>query len=307
MKSGNDVVRVACALLMTVALVANGASAANAQDTTVSEALDSAPMSEGVLNGQEESLALELSSGEGDLVAINDGVQEARISYDLDSGVALTITAQDDASSAGVETTAQVLDDESARLLSVFTNPSDTLVMNYTTEIPDGWVPQLRADGGVDIVPGAVLREGLRANGLSGEFVLATVDAPWAVDAAGQDVETYFEINDEQLHQIVKPGQDAVYPITADPRVVGHGYYFSIHYSKKETRGMRDTGAVVGFILAAGAAIAALPGGVAIAAVLYTVGAGAVAAIATVAGNASGEDRCLKLDVPSFIPTSVRC
>ncbi len=147
----------------------------------------------------------------------------------------------------------------------------------------------------------------MTANGIGGDFVLATINAPWAKDANGGDVETSFTLDGDTLRQVIAPDETTVFPVVADPHVVGHGYYFSIHYNASETRSMRDTGAVVGFILAAGAAIAALPGGVVIAAVLYTVGAGAVGAIATVAGNAAGEGRCLKLDVPSFIPSSASC
>ncbi|WP_460802284.1 hypothetical protein [Microbacterium sp. GXF6406] len=298
----------ACALLLSGALVASGVTAANAQEgDPVANAIEQAPLSAQVINDQHESTSLELSTGEGALAAKNQNNQDASISYDLDSGLSLKITAQDNKSSSGADTTAQVLSDESARLLTVFTDPNASLVSKYSTEIPEGWTAQKRSDGGYDIVPGAILRDGLEKNGISGDFVLATIDAPWAVDANGAEVETSFQLVGNQLQQRVQPDTNTVFPVTADPRVVGHGYYFSIYYNKSETRSMRDTGAVVGFILAAGAAIAALPGGVAVTAVLYTVGAGAVAAIATVAGNASGEGRCLKLDVPSFIPTSVKC
>ncbi|WP_447653185.1 hypothetical protein [Microbacterium sufflavum] len=296
------------AALLSGALVASGVTAASAEERDpVADAIAQAPLNAQVINDQHESASVDLSTGEGALVAENAHHQEASISYDLDSGPSLTLTAQDSRRSDGADTTAQVLSDGSGRLLTVFTDADSNLVSKYATEIPEGWAAQKRSDGGYDIVPGPVLRDALGKHGLSGEFVLATIDAPWAVDANGAEVATSFELVGNQLLQRIKPDANTAFPVTADPRVVGHGYYFSIYYNKSETRSMRDTGAVVGFILAAGAAIAALPGGVAVSAVLYTVGAGAVAAIATVAGNASGEGRCLKLDVPSFIPTSVKC
>ncbi|MFB8187799.1 hypothetical protein ACFC14_00650 [Microbacterium sp. NPDC055988] len=295
------------AALVSGALIASSVTAASAQENDpVADAIDEAPLSSQVINEPHESASIDLATGEGSIGADNSE-QGASISYDLDSGVSLVITAQDDENSAGAATTAQVLTDNSVRLLTVFTDPDASLTSSYSTEIPEGWTAAKRADGGYDIVPGTALLEGLREDGIDGDFVLATIDAPWAIDANGRRVETSFQLEGNQLKQSIEPDENTVFPVTADPSVVGHGYYFSIYYNKSETRSMRDTGAVVGFILAAGAAIAALPGGVAVTAVLYTVGAGAVAAIATVAGNASGEGRCLKLDVPSFIPTSVKC
>ncbi len=49
---------------------------------------------------------------------------------------------------------------------------------------------------------------------------------PWAVDAAGRDVDTSYTVEGSKLIQMVRPGPGATYPIVADPTVtVGTGIY----------------------------------------------------------------------------------
>lgn len=51
----------------------------------------------------------------------------------------------------------------------------------------------------------------------SGE-TLAALDIPWAKDANGKDVETYYQINENNtVKQVIKVTDEVVYPIVADP------------------------------------------------------------------------------------------
>lgn len=47
--------------------------------------------------------------------------------------------------------------------------------------------------------------------------LLGTFDAPWATDATGAPVDTWYELTDGQLSQVVAVDADTVYPVVADP------------------------------------------------------------------------------------------
>lgn len=49
------------------------------------------------------------------------------------------------------------------------------------------------------------------------ERQIATVAAPWAVDAVGNPVDTHYEVHGDTLVQVVDPDVDTVFPVTADP------------------------------------------------------------------------------------------
>ena len=71
-----------------------------------------------------------------------------------------------------------------------------------------------QADGGALVVVDAETD----AEGAQTELIVATIAAPWAADAAGVPVETYYVADGGTLTQVVKH-QDAgvVYPVVADP------------------------------------------------------------------------------------------
>ena len=45
----------------------------------------------------------------------------------------------------------------------------------------------------------------------------SSIDAPWAYDAEGKPVKTYFEVSAGTLTQVVVPDAETAYPIVADP------------------------------------------------------------------------------------------
>lgn len=49
--------------------------------------------------------------------------------------------------------------------------------------------------------------------------VIGEVEAPWAVDAEGNELETYYEIEDGKIVQTVITDEDTVYPVVADPNI----------------------------------------------------------------------------------------
>lgn len=47
---------------------------------------------------------------------------------------------------------------------------------------------------------------------------MAALDIPWAKDVNGNDVETYYQINENNtVKQVIKVTDEVVYPIVADP------------------------------------------------------------------------------------------
>jgi hypothetical protein len=105
----------------------------------------------------------------------------------------------------GSATAVQPTADGGVRMLTIIDNPNAPSEYEYKVTVPGG--------GHIELLPtgGAVV---LSSNGEA----LSTVSAPWAKDAAGNVVETYFSTNGHSLVQHVNhrvPG--VVYPVAADP------------------------------------------------------------------------------------------
>lgn len=65
----------------------------------------------------------------------------------------------------------------------------------------------------------------------------ALIDAPWAKDRNGNEVQTHFDVNGDTFTQKVEQIEDTgAYPITADPRVNWGIVSGHIYFSKDETR-----------------------------------------------------------------------
>ena len=187
-------------------------------------------------------------------------------------------------------TAVQALGDGSTRFEVVLGSASAP--STYTFNIGGGALPVLRDDGGVDLsVPQS-----------RGAFLdIGTIEAPWAVDAAGSPVPTYFTVAGTTLTQHLVLDENVVYPVVADP-TFSVGWYFYLHFNKAETRTLANGGwgaaAIAGLCATGGAAggpvVAAAMGATCLA---Y---AGTIVYQAGVARNSSPE-RCLliKFRVPN--------
>lgn len=90
--------------------------------------------------------------------------------------------------------------------------------------------PRPAPDGGVDLV------------GPDGA-VVAQVEAPWAVDAAGRHVPTRYELRGSTIRQVVEhQARGVAYPVVADPKVKFCDLRTAVcvKLSKKETRKVHD-------------------------------------------------------------------
>ncbi|MEV4736088.1 MULTISPECIES: hypothetical protein [unclassified Microbacterium] len=193
----------------------------------------------------------------------------------------------------------------SARAVLVIPNADAPSSYDFEVQVPDGTVAEHHVDGSITLHrPVAILQDGVQASA-----VIATFDAPWAVDANGVNIPTSYSFDGRTLTQTIDLSAVTAFPVVADPKVDWMGYFVRLTYSKAETRNMRDQGIIVGAIVGAGATIslAAGPAAPAIIAAVYAASAVAVGVIATTASNAVSDGKCLQLDIPSMFPSIVKC
>jgi len=133
----------------------------------------------------------------------------------------------------GPDAAVQVLDDGSTRIQTVI--PDANSSNEYTYTFPDGYSPLTLPDGKIAVVG---------PDGPAGGY--ARFDDAWAVDGAGHPMETLYEVRDAEVVQVVRPSQDAVYPIVADPKWTWHLAAYGAKFSKAETRSFANAGGITG-------------------------------------------------------------
>lgn len=132
---------------------------------------------------------------------------------------------------------------------TVIATPEAPHVIDYDFLVPDNGYLQLEDEGSVSVRNG------------DGE-VLNWIAQPWATDANGEPVQTWYTVEKNVLTQHVKSTPSTVYPVTADPYTCGwRGCYFVL--SKAATKDIATTGPAGALICGA---IGAYTGGIGIAA-----------------------------------------
>lgn len=104
---------------------------------------------------------------------------------------------------AGVDVVVQPVEDGSVRINTVVHEADSPHQFTYQLSLPDSATLQQQQDGSIAI--------------LNGPTFIGGVAAPWATDAAGNDVPTTYQINGHALTQHVQPTPETQYPIVADP------------------------------------------------------------------------------------------
>lgn len=186
----------------------------------------------------------------------------------------------------------------------------DTAGRSFDYVLPDGVTAELRSDGRVE------LTEQIEVEVDKGEVeiskIVGYVEPAWAIDAAGRDVPTSYEIEDGVLTQHVQTDSATTYPVVADPQwSVTSWNQARIRWNRAETAtiaagGWGATGAA-GACGLAGSALAGPPGA-AIGSAACLAAGGAAVYTAGVAQN-SRPQRCLEMYAtviftiqPSFLP-----
>lgn len=80
---------------------------------------------------------------------------------------------------------------------------------------------------------------------------VALIQAPWARDAVGDSVRTFYVVDGSWLTQVVQPGPTSRYPIVADPTVVKKWYGSQVRFSRGETATIAEAASACGAILLA--------------------------------------------------------
>lgn len=125
----------------------------------------------------------------------------------------------------GVHAAVQALDDGAVRLQTVLETPEAP--KTYTYDLGEGVIPSLLDDGSVELL--VDLEDGVRAS-------VGVLDAPWAVDADGRDVETWYTVEGASVVQHVAHGEGSAYPITADPKGSVTWWNTTLYFNRAETR-----------------------------------------------------------------------
>ena len=195
----------AAAHLVDAATVATAAPVAVDTDTVAAAAADSsvkdivvdAGASEASLPAQADAPVVLRSEG-GESVGVKLPVSTAR-PRGTDLG---PVVYQD--KGKGVDAVVTVMDG-SVQIAIVIDSRRDPLSYPYEVLVPDG---------------GSVVRDGATGGVVIKDAAgtpIAGFAAPWAKDARGRSVPTWYEIKGNVVTQVVAPGPGATYPIVADP------------------------------------------------------------------------------------------
>lgn len=145
------------------------------------------------------------------------------ITYTSVNGDSLVITPQlsaaDESHAVSKDGVATYLDGSSAQSVVV----GDAGVQILTTILDEGASTRYQYD--LDVAPGdsVTLTEdgGAIVQNADGETTFA-IATPWALDANGQEVSTWYELDGDTLVQVIAHDtEDIAYPVVADPIVIG--------------------------------------------------------------------------------------
>jgi hypothetical protein len=146
--------------------------------------------SEGVTIGSQNGNSLDITLPNADKSSDATTVANGVVAYNANNGSANAVQAENDGS---------------VRMLTVIDNPNAPTTYDYKISVPNGGHIQLTKDQGAVV---------LSDNG----EVISYVQSPWAKDAKGKKIRTWFTTDGLTLTQHVKHNVRGVtYPVVADP------------------------------------------------------------------------------------------
>jgi hypothetical protein len=177
--------------------------------------LDLVPAGDGDLEPSNPLVQLTIPSELGDGIALPEssihltleGAPAERVPSVIDGGAAFFPNVAQDSDFTVVPTPTGV------ETFSHLRTPDAPLSQTYDLTLPAGAVLEERPDGGAKVT-----RDGA---------IMAVVQAPTAIDAAGASVPVSLAVNGDSLTVTSAPGPDSAYPILVDPVV--ETYYWSLN------------------------------------------------------------------------------
>jgi hypothetical protein len=122
---------------------------------------------------------------------------------------------------AATDVAVQATNTGAVRALVTLKDRTASTTQRFDLDLPDGAELVPDGEGGFQIVQGGGGEDGGRAIG--------AIDAPWAKDARGESVPTYYTLDGDTLVQTVKTDDSTAFPVVADPRIsMGWGVYISM-------------------------------------------------------------------------------
>jgi len=233
-----------------VAATTDGDSAmvATAAGTTVDMPKDP---EQGVSFGATTGPKLDVQLPNADIAGVAKQVAPGVVAYDSGNGSASAVQANQDGS---------------VRMLTVIDNPNAPTTYDYKVTVPNGGHIELTPDGGALV---------LDANGQP----LSSVSAPWAKDAVGKQIRTWFSTDGQTLTQHVRHNvRGVVYPVTADPRFDWHWYGVNIYIEQYNVNRILAVMASGGGVMAIGVAVTGGTGApaAAVGGAVIAIGSGAI-------------------------------
>jgi len=128
-----------------------------------------------------------------------------------------TGTVQDDQSD--VRYTSDKLNNSTVRFASVL-NSADT--STATWNLGSGAILYPLSDGRVSV-------------GNDAGDLLAGIEAPWAVDAHGKQLETYYTTKGSELTQHIVFTESTAFPVVADPTIRTYPFYYTVALNHAES------------------------------------------------------------------------
>lgn len=146
-------------------------------------------------------IGLPVENGHSDAVVADDGTAVFAIENEQTADVAVQATPSN------------------VRISTILHNEETATEFEYSI---DGATPVLTSDGGIELLQDVEI---LGDDGVPVVIKVPTIVAekPWAVDAEGRSVETYYKITGNSVIQVVEPGAGTVFPVVADPNWVKIG------------------------------------------------------------------------------------
>ncbi len=163
--------------------------------------------SSGVTLSSESGPSLDITLPGADQAGDGQQVAPGVVAYSSNNGSANAVQAEDDGS---------------VRMLTVIDNKSAPRTYDYKITVPEGGVVHLTKQGG------AIVFDELNNP-------VASVDAPWATDAKGNQVKTWFTTDGQTLTQhIMHNLRGTTYPVAADP-LVRRWYGADYEFNRNQT------------------------------------------------------------------------
>lgn len=284
-----------CALVLAGATPTFASSDPDA-DSVADAVSDAAPSDLTALPIEESRDQLTVSPNEGGEITAAVDPSEGLLfaSKDGDHAATVGLPGADDLSDAAISEDGSItfagdhatpsvnvmVADTAVRISTVISSPNQT--EEFTYDFGDAAVVELQDDGGALVLSTETVAD---AQG-EAEVILASIAAPWAVDAAGESLETRYVADGGTLTQVVEHHDvNVAYPVVADPSFDQPNIFqFRVRFNRAETRTIAQNG-----LASLGGAICGAP-----MALVCIVAAGSIAWNAGVAEN-SKPKRCVQV------------